>query len=424
MGRLAYLVFFAVLVFLPLVVVFAQADLARAQVTDEHVDTIRVTSVSHDVDFPNGIWLELEAEADSDIIDVKVVYRIAKHNSTVYGYPEFIPGRSVKSRFKIPTSGPSYLPSGVRIEYHYIIKDSRGGGLKSSTYGLVYLDPRYDWREDRVGFMNLLTHGIDRDKVIQIAIAANGRLEEMKSVYGLDVVHPKKGIIFNSKKEASHGFPMVSNTAREEHLYRGFAFNQFDLFALVGLDSNSMVHEMSHLLLHDAVDNPVLMIPAWLNEGLAMHFEGNSLHRRIEVEKAVREGRLLHLRNMNLVPGRPQDVRLFYAQSWSIVTFMFDAYGSDRMTELISVMSAGAHLDDAIEKVCGVTIEQLEEAWSAKILAQTPLVSKQDLSAISSYLLIAMAVVFSCTVLALHWAVRRINRSRRDEDVSIDQIQG
>lgn len=424
MERLAYLASLAVLGFSSMIVISVQADLAHAQVTDEHADTIRVTSVSHEVDFPNGIWLELEAEADSDIIDIKVIYRLAEHDSTVYGYPQFVPGRSVKSRFKIPTSGLSYLPSGVGIQYHYIIKGSRGAMLKSSTYGFVYLDPRYDWREDRAGFMNLLTHGISRDTVNEIAIAVNDRLEEMKRVYGLDVVHPKKGVIFNDRKEASHGFPMVSNTAQEEHVYQGFAFYQFDLFALVGLDINGMVHEMSHLLLHDAVNNPGSVIPAWLNEGLAMHFEGNSLHRQFEVEKAVKEGRLLHLRNMNIVPGRPEDVRLFYTQSWSIVAFMFDAYGSDRITELIRVMNRGVRVDDAIEKVFGITIDQLEGAWSTKVLAQTPLVSKQDLSAISSYLLIAMAVVFSGTVLALHWTVRRVNRSRKDEDLSIDQISG
>jgi hypothetical protein len=405
-----------------MVVASVQGNLAHAQATERDDDTIRVISVSQVVDFPSGIWLELEAEADSDIVDIKIVYRIAKHDSTVYGYPEFIPGQRVKSRFKIPTNGSSYMPSGVRIQYHYIVRDAKGVNLKSPTYGFVYLDPRHDWREYRVGFINLLTHGIPGDTVVEIALAANDRLEEMRGVYGLDVVQSKTGVIFNNRREAGQGFPLVSNTARAEHVYGGFAFSEFDLFALVGLDSNGMVHEMSHLLLHDAVDNPVSMIPAWLNEGLAMYFEGTSSHRQLEVEKAIREGRLLYLRNMNLVPGRPEDVRLFYAQSWSIVAFMFESYGSNRMTDLIMVINEGARVDDAIKEVFGITIDQLEGAWNTKVTSQTPLASKPDLLTISSYFLVAMALVFSTTVLALHWTIRRVSRSRRDEDLSAEQI--
>lgn len=397
-------------------------NLAKAQVTAEHAHTIRVISASQEVDFPDGVRLELEAEADSNITEIKVVYRIAGFDSTVYGYLEFVPDHRVKARFMIPTSGSSYMPSGVKIQYHYVIRDTKGAILKSSTYGLVYRDPRYDWREDRVGFLNVLTHGISRASVTEVTMEVNDRLVDVMEVYSLDVVQPKTAVIFNSRREADRGFPMVSEAARRGHLYAGFAFSEFDLFTLVGLDSDGMVHEISHLLLADAVDNPVAMIPAWLNEGLAMYFEDNSLRRQIEVEKAAREGRLLYLRNMNIVPGRPGDVRLFYAQSWNIVDFMFDAYGSDRMTDLLLAVNEGVHVDDAILDVFGITIDQLERAWIVNVTVQAPLAAKSDLLSIGNYLLIAIVILFSTTVIALQWMIRRDHRSRPDEDLSVEQV--
>ena len=74
-----------------------------------------------------------------------------------------------------------------------------------------------------------------------------------------------------------------------------------------------MVHEATHLLLDRAVDSPLARVPAWLNEGLAMYFESDSYRREATVARAARDSALLRLGAMNTVPGRPEDVRQFYA---------------------------------------------------------------------------------------------------------------
>lgn len=404
----------------PAVVIAAVwADTAKAQ-SEDGAQPVRIISASYKVDFPVEVKLELEAEADSDITDLKLFYRISGSGVKVYGYPEFVRGRHATAEFAIPTSGSSHIPSGVEIRYHYVIGDAEGNSLESPVYGLTYRDPGYDWREDRVGALRVQTHGISEARVIEVTTDVNARLEDVMRVFGLDRVEPKTAVILNSRREADRSFPPVSEAARRGHLYAGFAFRDFGLFALVGLDRDGMIHEMSHLLLADAVDNPLARIPAWLNEGLAMYFETGSARRRAEVERAARDGALFHLRNMSLVPGRPDDVRLFYAQSWSVVDFIFDVYGPERMTGLLRKIDEGARIDDAILGVYGITIDQLESAWSAEVAAETPLATRPDLLTIGSSLLIAIAVLFTATVAALRWTVRRAGLPHRDEDLSID----
>lgn len=410
----------AVSALLALVVLAAAADLARAQSEDDGAGPIRILSASHEVDFPTEVRLRLDVEADSDITELKLFYRIADRDVTVYGYPDFVPGSRAAAEFTIPTSGSSYIPSGVEIQYRYVIGDADGNSLESPGYTLAYRDPRYDWREDRVGLLTVVTHGIAEAGVAEVATDVNARLEELMQVFGLEHVEMKTAVILNSRREADRSFPRVSEAAIRGHLYAGFAFSEFGLFALVGLDRDGMVHEMSHLLLADAVDNPLTRVPAWLNEGLAMYFETNSERRRPEVERAARDGTFFHLRNMNLVPGRPDEVRLFYAQSWSVVDFIFDVYGSERMKALLQAVDEGARIDAAMQEVNGITIDQLERAWSAKVASETPLITRPDLLTIGSSLLIAIAVLFAVTVVGLRWTARRARRSNRDEDFSVD----
>ena len=131
------------------------------------------------------------------------------------------------------------------------------------------------------------------------------KLEPVKELFGIEEPPLVRGVIVNNRLEAARSFPPVSRAAGRGHLYSGFAFSDYGVFALVGLNSDGIVHEATHLLLREAVDTPVAKIPSWLNEGLAMYFEQGSVGRQRVVEDALRRGSLMRLRNMNTVPGRP-----------------------------------------------------------------------------------------------------------------------
>ena len=145
-----------------------------------------------------------------------------------------------------------------------------------------------------------------------------------------------------------------------------------------GLGADTMVHESTHLLLDLAVDSTLARVPAWLNEGLAMQFESDSRARERLVERSARLNSLLRLRNMGSVPGRPREVGMFYAQAWSVVDYMVDTHGAERMSALLTAINDGQKIEDAVPTAYGLTLEQLEARWKAQVLGETTVAARPD----------------------------------------------
>ena len=197
----------------------------------------------------------------------------------------------------------------------------------------------------------------------------------VKRLFGVSEDQDFKVAIVNSRWEANRSFPSVSQTSQDVSLYGGFAFPDYGAIVLSGLQGDSLIHELTHLMLHEAVDSPRAKVPAWLNEGLAMYFERGSGYRESQVRDASRHGWLLPLRHMESVPGRPSEVRLFYSQSASVVRYLMENHGSSRMGRLLAHMDRGLDIDDALARVYGLDVNGLDRAWQAQLsggTSQTP----------------------------------------------------
>ena len=206
----------------------------------------------------------------------------------VYGYADFEPGLRVSADFTVQTSGSSYIPTGVEIEYYYQITDVNGHTVETTPWSFEYRDPRYQWESLTIGSLTVLWHDLSERRVAQAAQQVAARIEEIKPVFGVDDVHTMKAVIVNGSREARRSFPFVSDASRRGHYFAGFAFDEYDLFLIQGLDTDTMIHEATHLLVHQAADSALARVPAWLNEGLAMQFEDSSIVRSATVRSAAR----------------------------------------------------------------------------------------------------------------------------------------
>ena len=364
---------------------------------------IRLLSTSHEVRFPDEVVFRLEAEAQSPITEVTLFYSVGGQRVKRYGYPSFAPGARVATDFSLKTGGASYLPSGVDIEFYYEIRDADGNTLSTEPSSLEYRDPRYRWQELRQGGLVVVWHDLPADKVMDVAAEVDRRLDKVIGLVGLEKASSIKAVIVNSRREADSVFPFLSEAARRGHLYGGFAMRQFDLFILAGLSADGMVHEATHLLLDDALASPRASVPAWLNEGLAMYFETGSHGREATLARAARRGRLMGLRAMNTVPGRPEDVRMFYAQSWSVVKYMIDGYGPERMTALVGSIGDGQRVDQAFRQAYGIGLEELERRWRAEAIGTTFIAPRPDPGTIGTSIIIAVAIAIAVLVSAHRW---------------------
>ena len=256
---------------------------------------------------------------------------------------------------------------------------------------------------------------------------ASRRLAEVKKLLGLEQTDPMKAVILKSGDEARRSFPHISETTTRVSPYGGFAFGDLDVFVLLGLDGDGMVHEMTHLLIDEALDSPLARVPAWLNEGLAMYYESDSSWRRTTLLEAARNNDLLSLRAMGSVPGKPQDIRLFYAQSWGLVRHMMDVYGPDRMAALLTAVNTGKRVEEAVVGAYSMTLEQLqtdlksqlvreaESAWKTRNIASDavdvesrPPFPPLEMSVILAAAAAIPALAASIAVIAL--AIQRLRR--------------
>ena len=333
---------------------------------------IRVLSSEHEVHFPSRMDFTLTAESESPITSITFYYRLAGRPVSVYGYPTFEPGTLVTARFSIDSGRSAYIPPGVEVEYHYVIENEAGERLESEPLSLLYMDPSFDWRTATFDNIEVLWHDRPRDTVERAARLVDARLTEVRRVFGLTEKDARvmRAVILNDRQEANRTFPPISSAATDSHLYAGFAYGEFDLFVLVGLGVEGMVHEMTHLLLDEAIVSRLARVPAWFNEGLAMYFESEPDPTNLAdpmIVSAARSGSLLPLTAMRGQPGRPADVRLFYAQARSLVRYMADVYGEEGITRVVASLSGGTRFEDAVADAYGRPLEEIDADWRRSV---------------------------------------------------------
>ena len=323
---------------------------------------------SHRIEFPQRIVFSLQARG-ADIRSARLVYRVGDNRSSVYSYPVSSRPRAggFDARFEVRASGARFIPQGVDIEYYYVFSHANGTETESDRFAFEYLDPRYDWRRAEFDDFALLWHDRDLRTVRRVGADVSARLVLVKELFGLDGDYRFKAVIVNGRAEANRSFPAVSATSRDSFLYGGFAFGDYGALVLAGLYADGLTHELVHLMLDEAVDSPRARVPAWLNEGLAMRFESGSAVGSAELRRALRRGRLLPVSQMKSVPGRPDDVRLFYAQSASLVRYMLDAYGEGAMKALLARLNAGDSIGAAVQASYGAGLDVIESRWRARL---------------------------------------------------------
>jgi len=126
-------------------------------------------------------------------------------------------------------------------------------------------------------------------------------------------------------------------------------------------------HELVHLLLHRHIDADLL--PRWLNEGVAQWISegiGELLARPRPglLEKAVLSGSHLSLARMERrFPSTRDGLLLAYEQSHSIVRFIADRFGEEKLFQILDRMKRGSDIDAALQAVLSLDRRQLEKRW-------------------------------------------------------------
>ena len=333
---------------------------------------IRVVSSQVENNFPKEVVLRLTAEAETNIVLVRLNYRSAYSGVWSYANLDFPPGRHVSANFIIATSGASFLVPGTRIEYAYVIRDSLGNTLTTDVSVAEYTDNRFSWEEAQIGPLTLLYHDIPRTQVDELVADLEPEISHLLDLLSLDPALDKtpgqalpiRGFIYNHRGEAEDAFPQYSRTTTKQQVFHGFAFSPQGVFVGIGLRPRLIVHESTHLLLAQAMSGRTEPLPAWLEEGLASYLEPDSR----PYDGRSLSGRTLPLRFMDSVSGTPMEITNFYRKSESVVAFLVEQSveedGLAAFQDFLIALQSDNSIEQALAGTYGFGVDDLERRWA------------------------------------------------------------
>ena len=347
---------------------FSVADVAKADASS--VVTVRSSSITSE--FPEGFRVQLTASSDRDIESMAIRLRIGRLTRTGYDYLETShrDGSMEGELLWRTNTGASYIPPGTIITYSFEFVDTDGRRYETAMAEFVYHDPRFVWKEISSGPITVAYHGGSERKAREVLDAMLVTLDRMAPLLGADREEPIRVTVYDSWNEMRRASPPAT-AAYDRHLItEGQAFTKVGTLLVLGSRSASGTasHEMTHIIVHRAGEGVARKVPSWLHEGLAEYGNidpGRSYDEALR--RGIRQDSLLPITHMGSLPGKPNDILLFYGQSKSLVRMMIDDFGTDKMREFMALYKGGASMDDALLRTYGLDRVALENRWRASV---------------------------------------------------------
>lgn len=339
---------------------------------------ISVLDSSVEVHFPTGLVFNLQAESSAAIVDARLHYQVDRMNYAPVvseGWAEFAPAASVATSWVWDMRRAS-LPPGARVTYWWTITDADGAGLETPPAVVHFEDDRYRWQSLTEGNITILWYHGDDDFARELMASCQEGLARLTEQFGACPGRAITIYVYASSGELQGA--MIS----PQEWTGGVAFTEFGIIAIgISPDSidwgkDALVHELTHLVVHQLVFSPYGSLPVWLDEGLAMYNEGElDPDLRYYLEKAIYEGSLLSVRSLcSPFSSDPEKAYLSYAESYSLVEYLLNSYGGEKMLHLLTLFKQGSTYDDALTAAYGFTLDGLDARWRESLEASPVIV--------------------------------------------------
>lgn len=369
--------------------------------------------------FPTRAVFTLAAESHADIVDVRLHYQVDKMNYAEViseGWASFARADSVEATWTWDMRQAG-LPPGAEVEYWWAVKDADGNRLETSPQLMRFDDDRFAWRN-----LASVTPGGNELTLFwyqgsdSFARGLLNACEEGLARLTVDIgTYPERPIRIYVYASASD---LLGAMIFPYEWTGGVAFPEFSTIA-IGISPTSsdwgkraLVHELTHLVVHQAIYGPYGQLPTWLDEGLAMYNEGElESGFRTRLQAAIQEDSLISVRSLcSEFSADTQTAYLSYAQSYSLVEYLLDEYGEEKMLALLTLLQEGTTYDQALAEVYGFDIEGLDARWRATLMPAAVVAAEAGQSLPASA--VVWAVLAAAVVLSGALALRKRARPR------------
>jgi hypothetical protein len=336
----------------------------------QNQEAITINSSTAQMDFPLTLNFSAQINSSVNVTDIRLLYKtnqISYAEVTSEVYVTFSPSSTVNAKYSLDMRKIGGLPPGSKIDYWWAVKNANGLVVESPRSQFLVTDNRYNWRNLSEGKISIYWYE-GNDKFAQSLMStAQQSLVKLDDDTGASPETTINIYIYGSTKDlqGSMIFP--------QEWTGGVAFTEFNIIAIGIAPSNlewgqgAMTHELTHVVISQITSNPYSDLPVWLNEGLAMYSEGLLSPQYSSLLKdAVTSGKLISVRSLASPFSSDTNLSLLsYAESFSVINYLTEKFGRDKMLELLKTFREGSTYDAALQKVYGFDMDGLNSQWKA-----------------------------------------------------------
>lgn len=327
--------------------------------------------ISHRVEsrFPDSVHFFIEAAGPDEINDIRVYLKtIGQVSRSAYRQVEFEPGTAISGEAELLSGGNNYFPPGTRMAYSFELRDSAGRVLRTEEQIFVYLDNRFEWLTVSAGLITVYyNNSLVAERAQHVLETAAATLEYMGPVLGINPQEPLHIVTYHNYRDMAGALPFQSQAHQEQLITAGMAFDEERVLLVYSGGqgvTGTTAHEFIHLLVGDATGRAYSQVPDWLNEGLAEYGDFSpDTDRDRYLQWAISQGKLRPLWQQGNFSGTPEDILIGYGQGLSVVSFMIETYGVDKMADLMRAIVTTLNIDAALMQVYGFDEYGLDVLW-------------------------------------------------------------
>jgi hypothetical protein len=255
-----------------------------------------------------------------------------------------------------------------RVDFWWYVQSADGGVLETEPVSFLYADNRYDWREVARDSVRVYWAADDPALGHTAARIAQDGLERIQAILPEPLTQETVIYIYPSLGELSSALRLAGRDWAA-----GIAYPELGVILVSAGEGavataelqNTLSHEVAHFAIQHSAGGRNARVPFWLHEGLATANETNPDPTfAVALEQAVESNNLFSLETLCAPPMADQSsALLFYAQSASIVRYLQNQYGNQVIRQLLAAYGDGADCNGGIERVLGVTLDELHTSW-------------------------------------------------------------
>jgi hypothetical protein len=315
--------------------------------------------------FPNGMTFSVHAEGDS-ITKIRLLYKILPDGTDAIAQPPaFTPADVVDAAVSLSTATiPGfYLPPGTVIDYQWEVTDSSGAKTVTDEQSFFYDDMRFQWKRVEGDNMTIYYYsGSDSDANDMHDVAVQA-IADGEQLLGTTVPFGVQVWVYDSRDDMRDALMRVSPGFESQIITEGVRVSSNTVLVLGNASFDTLRHELTHVVTHQAGESPLGHMPAWLDEGTAVHAQHDLGGYADAIDGAIDDGNVLSVREITSYPGDANKINLFYGEAQSLVKYLVDTYGEAKFAQLFAAIKSGKTPDQAFEQVYGFDQDGLDNLW-------------------------------------------------------------